>query len=96
MHNSNLLSKFRFGILLQAFPIWILSRYVARMNASLVDGSWFHRSYLYVGVGVPQGSILGTIRFILYINELDNFVPAADITIIADDISLIIPDKKIR
>lgn len=39
---------------------------------------------------VPQGSILGLIMFLLYINELVYIVPAADFTIYADDTSLLV------
>ena len=41
-----------------------------------------------VTVGVPQGSILGTLLFLVYINNLPNAVKNSEVTLYADDMVL--------
>lgn len=46
-----------------------------------------------VEMGVPQGSVLGPVLFILYVNSLESVLDKTAFTMYADDLSLIISDK---
>ena len=49
----------------------------------------FRSSYINISTGVPQGSILGPLLFIIYMNDLPNASHLFECIIYADDTTLI-------
>ena len=47
-----------------------------------------HSNMLPVAYGVPQGSILGSLLFILFINDITNISKLAELIMFADDANL--------
>ncbi len=76
------------GSILQLFSSYLNNRSImVRVNHSLSDSS--PRGY--INSGVPQGSILGPLMFLIYINDLSDMVRNCRLYIYADDCSLFLP-----
>ncbi len=58
---------------------WFKSYLTHRCQVTVVDNK--QSSVKHMNIGVPQGSILGPLLFIIYVNELPNCITSCDISI---------------
>ena len=65
---------------------WLGSYLTGRSQRVVINGHY--SEWLPVLSGVPQGSILGPLMFILYIDDLHSLVQSTSLKIYADDVAL--------
>ena len=71
---------------------WIQSYLSSRSQSVVLDGA--ESDPLPVISGVPQGSILGPLLFLTYIDKVTNLIRSSNIILYADDIALYLPIKE--
>ena len=84
-HQILLQKLYRYGI--RGVPLqWFKSCLESRTQYAEVEN--VKSNPLSIQCGVPQGSILGPLRFLIYINDMLNCLEKADIRTFADDTTL--------
>ena len=63
---------------------------------SYITGRSHYTSVIDMKYGVPQGSILGPLLLIIYINDLHNAIKFSTVHQFADDTNLLISNKSIK
>ena len=67
---------------LQLFRSFLTNRFQSVKHGSVISDS------LPISIGIPQGTILGPLLFLLYINDMPNFSTDCSPTLFADDTTL--------
>ena len=75
-----------YGILQQQQLAWFRSSLSRRKQFSRVNGVDLSVEEIYFGI--PQGSCLGPLLFLIYINDLSRAIRKVSVSMYADDISL--------
>ena len=86
-----LLQKLTYIGLTDSTVQWFRSYLTNRLQITAVGDA--HSSAAKMPVGVPQGSILGPLLFLIYVNDLPNCPLASDIVLYADDTVLYYSSK---
>ena len=67
---------------------WFHSYLTERSHFVSIKGKTSNKRH--VSTGVPQGSVLGPLLFIILMNDLPSCVPSADLFMYVDDVTLVI------
>ena len=73
---------------IRGLPLSLISSYLSnRKQKVMVNG--VESDYLPLVIGVPQGSILGPLLFIIYVNDITTAAPSEKVALYADDTTCI-------
>ena len=80
--HGHLLSKLKSYKMSEPILRWISSFLQKRTQQMVIN--WHHSEWMEVSSGIPQGSVLGPLLFVIFINHLPK-VASSDIYLFADD-----------
>ena len=86
-HSELLYKLWRFGI---TGPLWMWFKHYLQNRKQFVQINNAKSAYRSVTSGVPQGSVLGPLLFLIYINDLPQVIHTSDMYLFADDTKLIL------
>ena len=73
---------------------WFKTYLKGRQQHTTVNS--FSSKNAYINYGVPQGSVLGPLLFLIYINDLNKAIKYRDVHHFADDTNLLLSDKSLK
>jgi hypothetical protein len=94
VNHKVILSKFKFYGVVGKVNALLESYLHGRYQRVVINKKSVHSSWGKIASGVPQGSIVGTLLFLLYINDLPVIMKSNSIPILfADDTSIIVKNS---
>lgn len=90
VNHAILLTKL-WNVGIRGIPHQLIASYLSERSQNVLYNGQFS-STLPINVGVPQGSILGPLLFLIFINDLSHFLPFKSI-LYADDTTILIPGQ---
>ena len=92
-HNILLVKLYHYGIRGKANE-WLCSYLSNRRQFASING--FDSEAKTVGIGVPQGSVLGPFLFLIYINDLHKAIKFSKVHNFADDTNLFMKGESLK
>ena len=90
--NHRLLTQKLYYTGIRGTPNKLIGNYLNGRMLRVKNGNFFS-NFEQINIGIPQGSILGPLLFILYINDVVNASRSFDYTLYADDTTLLASHK---
>ena len=92
-HEIMLLKRNHYGIRGNVLN-WFKSDLTNQKQFTFVNGVYSQASH--INCGVPQGSLLGPLSFLIYVNDIQNEYKNATLRLFAEDINLLLFRKDIK